>query len=127
MALNFIARGDSMISIDLKNAYFSVPIFPPHRKYLQFMWRDQKYEFTCLPFGYSLVFTQIFKPIVARLRLHGLKIVIFPDEILLASTSYQECLNQLALLRKLFENLGFLVNDDKSQLQPVTIINYYDI
>ena len=127
MALNFIARGNSMISIDLKDAFFSVLIFPPHRKYLQFMWRDQRYEFTCLPFGYSLaprVFTKIFKPIVARLRLNGLRIVIFLDDILLASSSYQECLNQLALLRKLLANLDFLVNDDKSQLEPVTRINY---
>ena len=127
MALNFIARGDSMISIDLKDAYFSVPIFPPHRKYLQFMWRDQSYEFSCLPFGYSLgprVFTKIFKPIVACLRLNGLRIVIFLDDILLASSSYQECLNQLALLRTLLQNLGFLVNGDKSQLEPLTRMDY---
>ena len=38
--LNFIARGDSMILIDLNDAYFSVQIFPPHWKYLRFMWRD---------------------------------------------------------------------------------------
>ena len=127
MALNFIAHGDSMISIDVKDAYFSVPIFPPQWKYLRFMWRDQRYEFTCLPFVYSLaprVFTKIFKPIVARLRLNGLRMVIFLDDILLASSSYQECLNQLALLRKLLKNLGFLVNDDKSELGPVARINY---
>ena len=59
------------------------------------MWRDQRYEFTCLPFGYSLaarVFTKIFKPTVARLSLNGLRIVIFLDDILLASSSYQESL-----------------------------------
>ena len=91
MASNFIARGDSTISIDLKDAYFSVPVFPPHQKYLRFMWKDQRYKFTCLPFGYSLaprVFAKIFKPIVARLRLNGLRIVIFLDDILLVSTSY---------------------------------------
>ena len=40
--------------------------------------------------------------------------VIFLYDILLASSSYQECLNRLSLLRKLLENLGFLVIDHKS-------------
>ena len=35
-ALNCISPGDFMVSIDLKGAYFSVPIFQPHRKYLRF-------------------------------------------------------------------------------------------
>lgn len=127
MALNFISQGDSMISIDLKDAYFSVPIFSPHRKYLRFMWKGQRYEFTCLPFGYSLaprVFTKICKPFVSHLRLNGFRIVIFLDDILLAASSYEECLNQLATLRSLIENLGFVINNEKSQLEPVTQISF---
>lgn len=127
MALNFISQGDCMISIDLKDAYFSVPIFHPDRKYLRFIWREQRYEFTCLPFGYSLsprVFTKIFKPIIAHLRLNGLRIVIFLDDILLAASSVPECKKQLAMLRKLIEDLGFIINEDKSQLKPVTRILY---
>ena len=34
MALNGFSPGDFMVSIDLKNAYFGVPIFQPRRKYL---------------------------------------------------------------------------------------------
>ena len=114
-----------MVSLDLKDAYFSVPVFRPHCKYLRFIWRDQRYEFTCLPFGYSLaprVFTKIFKPIVAQLRLNGLRIVIFLDDILLVASSFAESMEQLSLLRKLLENLGFVINDAKSQLQPTTRI-----
>ena len=36
MALNCISPGDFMVSIDLKDAYFSVPISQPHRKILTF-------------------------------------------------------------------------------------------
>ena len=125
MAMNFVFLGDYMVSLDLKEAYFSVPIFRPHCKYLRFIWRDQRYEFTCLPFGYSLaprVFTKIFKPIVAQLRLNGLRIVIFLDDILLVASSFAECMEQLSLLRKLLESLGFVINDAKSQLQPTTRI-----
>ena len=62
MAMNFVSPGDYMVSLDLKDAYFSVPIFQPHCKYLRFIWRDQRYEFTCLPFGYSLAWHLGFLP-----------------------------------------------------------------
>ena len=114
MALNFISQGDYMISIDLKDAYFSIPIFRCDRKYLRFIWKDQRYEFTCLPFGYSLaprVFTKILKPVVSHLRLNGLKIVIYLDDILLVANSVEECQTHRDLLRNLLESLGFVVND----------------
>ena len=66
------------------------------------------------------VFTKIFKPVVAQLRLNGLRIVIFLDDILLVASSFAECMEQLSLLRKLLESLGFVINDAKSQLQPTT-------
>ena len=125
MAMNLVSPGDYMVSLDLKDAYFSVPIFRPHCKYLRFIWRDQRYECACLPFGYSLaprVFTKIFKPIVAQLRLNGLRIVIFLDDILLVASSFADCMEQLSLLRKLPESLAFVINDAKSQLQPTTRI-----
>jgi hypothetical protein len=59
------------VALIIKYAYFSVPIFQPHRKYLRFLWQSKLFEFTCLPFWYSLaprVFTKIFKPIMAHFR-----------------------------------------------------------
>ena len=40
-----------MAVLDLKDAYYSVPINPQHRKYLRFEFKDTVYEFTCLPNG----------------------------------------------------------------------------
>ena len=85
-ALDSIAPGDYLVSIDLKDAYFSILIFKPHRKFLRFKWSDQTYEFTCLPFGYSLaprVFTKVLKPVISQLRENGHRLVIFLDDILL--------------------------------------------
>jgi len=39
------------IFLNLKDAYFSVPIFSPHKKYLHFVWKGVIFQFTCLPFG----------------------------------------------------------------------------
>ena len=86
MALNCISPGDFMVSIDLKDAYSSVPIFQPHRKYLRFLWNFKRYEFTCLPLGQSLaprVFTKIFKPVTAYFRFLGFRVIIFIDDLIL--------------------------------------------
>ena len=61
-----------MMSIDLRDAYYSIPITPEHRKYLKFMWRRVLYHFTSLPMGLTSslrIFTKILKP--ACLLLYG--------------------------------------------------------
>ena len=41
------------------------------------------------------VFTKVFKPVISHLRLPGLRITIFLDDILLVASSKQKCLDQL--------------------------------
>ena len=116
-----------MVSIDLKDAYFSVPIFQPHRKYLRFIWNFKRYEFTCLPFGYSLaprVFTTIFKPIMAYFRFLGFRVIIFIDDLILIASSYDDCLQQLDILKQTLCELGFTVNVKKSQVVSVNEVLY---
>jgi len=48
-----IRPGDWAASIDLKDAYFHVPIAMAARKYLCFGWRGRLYQFCILPFGLS--------------------------------------------------------------------------
>ena len=85
-ALHSIAPEDYLVSIDLKDAYFSIPILKPHRKLLRFKWSGQTYDFTCLPFGYSLaprVFPTVLKPVLSHLRANGYRVFIFLDDNLL--------------------------------------------
>jgi len=63
---HLLQPGEFMATIDLTDAYFSIPIHPTDRKYLRFSWENSLYEFTCLPFGYKLAprtFTKILKPV----------------------------------------------------------------
>lgn len=41
-----------MASIDIKDAFYSVPIHNDHKKYLRFMWRGQYFQFRVMPNGY---------------------------------------------------------------------------
>ena len=38
-------------SIDLKDAYYSIPISPQFRKYLKFAWKGKLFQFQALPIG----------------------------------------------------------------------------
>jgi hypothetical protein len=61
---DLVQEGYWLVKLDLKDAYFSIPIRKDFRKFLQCKWENQIWEFTCLPFGISvvpLVFTKILK------------------------------------------------------------------
>ena len=45
---SLIQQGDFMMKLDLKDAYYALPIHPSHRKYLTFIYQDRTYEFQCL-------------------------------------------------------------------------------
>lgn len=70
---------DFMCKIDLKDAYFAVPIHPEHQKLLSFQFQNVTYQFKCLSLGLTSaprIFTKVLKPLVAFLRRLGLRICI---------------------------------------------------
>ena len=69
-ARSLLRKGDYLMKLDLKDAYFAVPIHKESRKYLRFQFEGTTFEFFCLPFGLSLaliVFTRLLRPIIAKL------------------------------------------------------------
>ena len=48
---DILRQGDFMAKLDLIEAYFLVPIDYQSRSFLQFLWKDNILQFTCLPFG----------------------------------------------------------------------------
>ena len=52
-AMKLIDTDCYMASVDLQDAYYSVPIHVEYQKYLKFIWRGTLYQFTALPNGLS--------------------------------------------------------------------------
>ena len=100
-----------MATLDLKDAYYSIPIYEYHRKYLRFYCNGQLYEFKCLPFGLCTapyVFTKTMKPVVSFLRKKGITMVIYIDDILFIEKSDRAILKNLRYRRKNFVNFSVL-------------------
>ena len=110
-----------MSSLDLQDAYYLVSIHESSRKFLRFLFEDQLYEFTCLPFGLSTapyVFTKLTKPVAAYLRKLGFQSVVYLDDWLLFGKSFADCQRNVLETRALLSFLGFIFNDNKSALDP---------
>jgi len=124
MMRDLLRNNDWMASLDLKDAYLSVAIWEHHRKYLRFPWQGKVYEFQCLPFGLSSaprVFTKLLKPVLAKLRHQGMRLIMYLDDMLVMAQSKMELESQLAQITSL---LGFVINWEKSQLLPTQMIQY---
>ena len=81
-----------MVSVDLKDAYYSVGIFPGHWKYLKFFWEEQFYQFSAMPNGYGPAvrnFTKTMKKPFEVLRHNGHVSVIYIDDTFLEGDTYQ--------------------------------------
>ncbi|XP_041864797.1 uncharacterized protein LOC121654646 [Melanotaenia boesemani] len=122
-----IRPGDWFVSIDLKDAYFHVPIYPPHRKYLRFSFQGKCYEYLVLPFGLSLsprVFVKCAEAAIAPLRERGLRLATYIDDWLLAAQSQEEVQAHIRVLTSHLAALGFTINWEKSVLSPTQDITF---
>ena len=60
--LPLIKQNSYLTSLDLRDAYFTIPVKVTHRKYLRFLWKRTLYEFVCMCFGLSpalRIFTKV--------------------------------------------------------------------
>ena len=74
---------DFMLSIDLADLFFSIPVHDGFKQYLCFNFNNQVYQFNVLPFGLissPRIFSKILKPVIVCLRNnYGMKISFYLD------------------------------------------------
>ena len=124
---DILQKDDWMVSIDLKDAYLSVPVAKEDRRFLRFRWKGTLYEFQCLPFGLSSaprVFTKLLKSVVALFRRQGIRCIIFLDDLLIMQHTQKPLRKTSQDVLTLLQVLGFWINWEKSALTPTQVIQY---
>ena len=114
-----IRLGDWAASIDLSDAYFHILIHPRDRKWLRFTWNERVFQFRALPFGLSLapwVFTWIARDLCSSLHSQGICLRAYLDDWLILTSSREQCQAHTLVLLRALENLGFIMNSQKSEL-----------
>ena len=124
---DIIQEGDQIAKLDLKDAYFSVPMAQNSKRLLQFQWKSQLLQFTCLPFGLSsapYVFTKLLRPVLTSLRDQGIRCLMYLDDMLILGKTPQELNHNFCLSKSLLTTLGFSVNEEKSSAGPTQELEF---
>ena len=109
-------------SLDLQDAYFSIPLHDSAGRFVRFVWRGICYEFSVIMFGLGAsprVFTKTLKVVVKYLRVtFDILILAYLDDFLIQAPTYEQCLLNTELAVLVFQCLGFEVNYSKSCMIP---------
>ena len=111
------------VSIDLTDAYLHVPIHPQSRKYLWFIFKDQVFQFTALPFGMSLspwIFTKLMEVIADHLGQPTFSLFLYLDDWLIKDLRVirNRLVSHTIYCLQTVQSLGFIPNLKKSDLIP---------
>ena len=119
--------GEWVTSIDFKDAYFHIPIHSQSRKYMRFHIQGQSYQFKALPFCLStapMEFTVVAKEVKLMALQQGIRIHQYLDDWLVRASTLHTCLQHTQTLVTLCQELGWLVNKEKSELAPKQVFNF---
>ena len=122
-----VREGDFLASLDLKDAYFQIPIHGSSRKLLRFMSEGTVYQFKALCFGLSTapqVFTRVFAAVSAWAHARGIRLLRYLDDWLVLSSSEKKAKESIRELLSLCHTLGIVINEKKSDLVPSQSAKY---
>ena len=88
--LTVVTPNCSMAKLDVKDAYYSIPILEEHQKYLKFLFGQKLYQFTCLPKSLCSgprKFTKLLKAPLAYLHKRLINMAAYIDELFTCSPS----------------------------------------
>ena len=126
-AIRLMTPNCYMASVDLRDAYYSVPIHNDDQKYLRFCWIGRLFQFTCLPNGLACaprLFTKILKPVYAMPHQRGHLNVGYIDDSYLQRENREDCQANISDTCDLFSKLGFILHPVKSVLKPVQVLTF---
>ena len=108
-------------SIDLRDAFFHIPIHKKSRHLLRFCYKGVIYQYRALPFGLKTapwVFTRVVSQVQGMEEMADVLIHIYLDDWLVPTESFQVGSHQAQALTQLCSELGLLINVEKSRLVP---------
>ena len=100
-------------SLDLKDAYYSVPIYADHTKYLKFSFNKKLYKFVALPNDLKSghrVFSKIMRVAMSEMRSCGYESATYLDDVYLQANTRVDCQNNVRETAECLMSLGFVID-----------------
>ena len=115
-ALNMTRKGCFMASIDLTDAYYSVPIENSPKNFFTFQFQGKLYRFARLPNGLTsapIIFTKIMKSVLSTLRKLDYSVMNYLYDIFICGDTFEECRDAALATVNLLLKLGFSIHPKK--------------
>ncbi|XP_069129272.1 uncharacterized protein [Argopecten irradians] len=116
-----VREGMWATSVDLRDAYFHIPIKKSARKFLRFTCNGKVFQFRAMPFGLTtapLVFTKLLQVVVGFLHSRGIDVHIYFDDSLMLHLVRESLVQNTRLVLKLLLKVGFIPSKEKSEVSP---------
>ncbi len=116
-----IQVGDWFVTVDLKDAYFSIQVVQQHRKFLRFAFGGNAYENKVVPFGLAVaprMFTKCMDAALAPLRLQGIRVLNYLNDWLILAHSRELVSYHRDIILHHIRALGLRTNTKNSVLTP---------
>ena len=128
-AVSLMTPNCYMASLDLKDAYYSVPVAEHCQRFLKFRWRGQTFVYVCLPNGLACaprVFTKIMKPLYSILRQRGHLLSGYIDDLFLQGAGDDPdltmCTENIVDTVDVVTKAGLTIHPEKLVLTPTQVL-----
>jgi hypothetical protein len=116
-----LQKGHWAAKIDLKDAYFHLPINEALKPFLRHRVGDQVWEYQAGPFGLNVmpqIFQAVMKTFERKWRARGVQVYVYLDDILLIGPTHRVVERDLKMVVQDLLDAGFKLNLAKSELSP---------
>ena len=117
--------------LDLKDAYWHIPLHPSSQKFLTFKLGKRKYKWTVVPFGLKTapyIFSKIMYTVIKYIRSqYNIQIFNYLDDILILAEYFQECKSHIQIVLNVLKDLGWRISMNKSVTTPVQSIEFLGV
>ena len=120
--VEIVKPGDKLVTVDIKDGFYHMPVAECSQKYLGFKWRNITYVWTVLQFGLSVspyFFCKTIRQVIKSLHGAGFRLSVYVDDFILCANEHSiDFVRETSLT--LLCDLGLHVNWDKSNRVPST-------
>ena len=122
-----LRSGCYMASLDLKDAYWHVPIARSFRPFLAFSAGGRNFQFRVMPFGLNIaprVFSRMLHPVQQALVRAGVQVLMYLDDWMVYASSPEDCVRMVDKTLEIGRSMGLLFNLEKSHLCPTQTLQW---
>ncbi len=126
-AVDLLPRRAFMVTLDIRDGYLQVPMAPESQRLLGFVWRDQVYRYTRLPFGLNMaprLFTKIVRCLLTNCRRQGINVLAYIDDFLLWDLDPARLVQHRDFLVKALRSVGWEIAPQKGCWEPSRAVTY---